>query len=179
MLIAGVACGAAAAADRCAPSDGSGPGGRGSAGCDGGPCGAASSVLLDPSRTTKWNPGILADNQLHLPLGADGLPVRTTVCASPMPGADLNAALAACPADMVALLHRAKDWLDERDRPSGDNVGINVGRDAGQTVMHVHVHLIPRRTGDVAKPEGGVRNVIPGQRLSIPGPGPHSRYPLG
>jgi diadenosine tetraphosphate (Ap4A) HIT family hydrolase len=62
-----------------------------------------------------------------------------------------------------ALLHRAKARLDDRDRPTGYNIGINIGRDAGQTVMHVHVHLIPRRAGDVAQPEGGVRNVIPGR----------------
>jgi diadenosine tetraphosphate (Ap4A) HIT family hydrolase len=66
-------------------------------------------------------------------------------------------------ANILCLLHRAKARLDERERPSGYNVGINVGRDAGQTVMHVHVHLIPRRAGDIAVPEGGVRNVIPGK----------------
>ncbi len=66
-------------------------------------------------------------------------------------------------AAIVALLHRAKARLDERDHPGGYNVGINIGRDAGQSVMHVHVHLIPRYAGDVAMPEGGVRNVIPGK----------------
>ena len=44
---------------------------------------------------------------------------------------------------------------------SGFNVGYNAGKDAGQTVMHCHVHLIPRRHGDVEHPEGGVRGVIP------------------
>ena len=43
------------------------------------------------------------------------------------------------------------------------NVGLNMGREAGQTVMYPHVHLIPRRTGDCADPVGGVRGVIPGQ----------------
>lgn len=43
------------------------------------------------------------------------------------------------------------------------NIGINMGGDAGQTVMYPHVHLIPRRKGDVADPVGGVRGVIPGQ----------------
>ena len=43
----------------------------------------------------------------------------------------------------------------------GFNVGVNCGETAGQTVMHCHVHLIPRRSGDVEKPEGGVRHVIP------------------
>ena len=43
------------------------------------------------------------------------------------------------------------------------NVGLNMGTAAGQTVMYPHVHLIPRRTGDVEDPVGGVRNVIPGK----------------
>jgi diadenosine tetraphosphate (Ap4A) HIT family hydrolase len=43
------------------------------------------------------------------------------------------------------------------------NVGINMGKAAGQTVMYPHVHLIPRRTGDCEDPVGGVRGVIPGQ----------------
>lgn len=43
------------------------------------------------------------------------------------------------------------------------NIGINIGEAAGQTVMYPHVHLIPRRKGDVADPVGGVRGVIPGQ----------------
>ncbi|MFG6585639.1 MULTISPECIES: HIT domain-containing protein [unclassified Sulfitobacter] len=43
----------------------------------------------------------------------------------------------------------------------GFNVGINAGEAAGQTVFHCHVHLIPRRRGDVASPRGGVRGVIP------------------
>jgi diadenosine tetraphosphate (Ap4A) HIT family hydrolase len=77
-------------------------------------------------------------------------------------------------AAIVALLHRAKARLDERDRPGGYNVGINVGPDAGQTVMHVHVHLIPRQTGDVAEPEGGVRNVIPGKGRYLPPISPQS-----
>ena len=44
---------------------------------------------------------------------------------------------------------------------SAFNIGINSGKDAGQTVGHCHVHLIPRRLGDVETPEGGVRGVIP------------------
>jgi diadenosine tetraphosphate (Ap4A) HIT family hydrolase len=64
-------------------------------------------------------------------------------------------------AAIVTLLHRAKARLEERDRPSGYNVGINIGLEAGQTVMHVHIHLIPRYRGDVPDPTGGIRNVIP------------------
>jgi diadenosine tetraphosphate (Ap4A) HIT family hydrolase len=44
---------------------------------------------------------------------------------------------------------------------TGFNVGINAGEDAGQTIFHVHVHLIPRRQGDVEEPRGGVRGVVP------------------
>ncbi len=51
-----------------------------------------------------------------------------------------------------------------RDRPpDGWNIGINAGASAGQTVMHLHVHLIPRWTGDVENPRGGVRHVMPGK----------------
>ena len=47
---------------------------------------------------------------------------------------------------------------------SGFNVGINAGKSAGQTIFHVHVHLIPRRDGDVDEPRGGVRGVIPSKQ---------------
>jgi len=61
------------------------------------------------------------------------------------------------------LLRRMKDRLNANLKPGGYNIGINVGTVAGQTVEHVHVHLIPRYSGDVADPVGGVRNVIPGK----------------
>ena len=44
---------------------------------------------------------------------------------------------------------------------TGFNVGINAGKSAGQTIFHVHVHLIPRRDGDVDQPKGGVRGTFP------------------
>ena len=47
--------------------------------------------------------------------------------------------------------------------PDGFNIGLNDGRAAGQTVMHAHVHVIPRSHGDVADPRGGVRWVVPGK----------------
>ena len=49
-------------------------------------------------------------------------------------------------------------------RIEGFNVGINVGAAGGQTVFHVHVHLIPRRAGDVDDPKGGIRGVIQGKQ---------------
>ena len=61
------------------------------------------------------------------------------------------------------LIRSARERIDRMLQPTGYNVGVNVGRDAGQTVMHVHVHVIPRYPGDVAEPAGGVRAVIPGK----------------
>jgi diadenosine tetraphosphate (Ap4A) HIT family hydrolase len=49
----------------------------------------------------------------------------------------------------------------EAEKWNGFNVGQNVGEAAGQTVMYPHVHMIPRRTGDMPDPRGGVRHVIP------------------
>ena len=66
-------------------------------------------------------------------------------------------------AAVMQLLSSARERLLRERRPDGFNVGINVGAAAGQTVWHVHVHMIPRYTGDVAEPRGGVRAVIPGK----------------
>ncbi|MGH7173456.1 MAG: ATP-binding protein [Gemmataceae bacterium] len=63
-------------------------------------------------------------------------------------------------AAVYELLQRAKNRLDRTLIPAGYNVGVNVGQAAGQTVMHLHIHLIPRYSGDVEQPFGGVRNVI-------------------
>lgn len=51
--------------------------------------------------------------------------------------------------------------IDKSD--TGFNVGFNDGSDAGQTVFHCHIHVIPRRKGDVVNPTGGIRNIIPGK----------------
>jgi diadenosine tetraphosphate (Ap4A) HIT family hydrolase len=63
--------------------------------------------------------------------------------------------------DILALLDRAKLVLDREFKPQGFNIGINDGAAAGQTVPHLHVHLIPRFDGDLPDPRGGVRWVIP------------------
>ena len=62
---------------------------------------------------------------------------------------------------MHSLLEDARFLLDRDKSPAGYNIGINVGEPAGQTVMHVHMHLIPRYEGDMDDPRGGVRGVIP------------------
>ena len=64
----------------------------------------------------------------------------------------------------LQLLESLKQIVIRRDsRVTGFNVGLNDGVDAGQTVMHCHIHMIPRRKGDVADPRGGIRHVIPGR----------------
>jgi diadenosine tetraphosphate (Ap4A) HIT family hydrolase len=60
-----------------------------------------------------------------------------------------------------SLLPPTKLVLDDNYHPAGFNIGVNVGRAAGQTVGHVHVHVIPRYNGDMADPRGGVRWVLP------------------
>jgi|MGYP001379305506 diadenosine tetraphosphate (Ap4A) HIT family hydrolase len=67
--------------------------------------------------------------------------------------------------DIQNLLLKHKDLIENEDSSvSGFNVGNNIGLSAGQTVFHVHTHLIPRRDGDVESPRGGVRGVIPGKQ---------------
>ena len=62
---------------------------------------------------------------------------------------------------ILELIERAKEFLDREFKPDGYNIGVNVGKAAGQTIMHLHVHVIPRYRGDTEDPTGGVRNVIP------------------
>jgi len=61
----------------------------------------------------------------------------------------------------MALLDAAKEGVDAEFNPNGYNIGINDGPAAGQTVPHLHVHLIPRYTGDSSDPRGGIRWVLP------------------
>ena len=62
------------------------------------------------------------------------------------------------------LIGEAKELINKKHQPDGYNVGINIGKSAGQTVLHCHIHLIPRYEGDVKLPRGGVRGVIPGKQ---------------
>ncbi len=69
-------------------------------------------------------------------------------------------------AEVESIYHLARlvrERLDRELQPQGYNIGVNIGAAAGQTVMHAHMHLIPRFSLDVADPVGGVRNVIPGK----------------
>jgi len=70
------------------------------------------------------------------------------------------------PQEQTSLLEGieiAKQIIERNHRPDGFNIGINVGEAAGQTVPHLHIHVIPRYLGDVGDPRGGVRHVIPGK----------------
>ena len=61
-------------------------------------------------------------------------------------------------------INDVKNILDTKFNPSGYNIGVNCGKSAGQTVMHCHIHIIPRYDGDVEDPRGGVRGVIPSKQ---------------
>jgi diadenosine tetraphosphate (Ap4A) HIT family hydrolase len=73
-------------------------------------------------------------------------------------------------AELWDLVARVRDSLNEQERPDGFTVGVNDGTAAGQTVEHAHVHVIPRRRGDVEDPRGGVRWVIPDKACYWEGP---------
>jgi diadenosine tetraphosphate (Ap4A) HIT family hydrolase len=64
---------------------------------------------------------------------------------------------------LFSLVKEVKPILEHMFAPAGFNIGVNINEVAGQTIPHVHVHVIPRYIGDVKNPRGGVRNVIPGK----------------
>ena len=64
-------------------------------------------------------------------------------------------------AELPSVIDSVKSQLDKEFSPSAYNIGINCGEDAGQTVFHLHIHIIPRFKGDQEDPRGGVRWVIP------------------
>lgn len=64
----------------------------------------------------------------------------------------------------IFILNKVKEIVGKRFNPDGFNVGININETAGQTVPHVHIHLIPRYKNDVENPRGGVRGVIPNKQ---------------
>lgn len=65
--------------------------------------------------------------------------------------------------EMLETIQQVRRILDEQFAPAGFNIGWNVGAAAGQTIFHLHLHVIPRYVGDVTDPTGGIRNVIPGR----------------
>ena len=67
--------------------------------------------------------------------------------------------------DLWTLVAKGKVVVDKEWNPDGYNIGINVGEAAGQSIHHLHIHVIPRYKGDVENPKGGVRGVIPAQKL--------------
>jgi diadenosine tetraphosphate (Ap4A) HIT family hydrolase len=64
---------------------------------------------------------------------------------------------------MLVLINECKAVIEENFRPAGYNIGFNIGKAAGQTVMHCHCHMIPRYAGDVKEPRGGIRRVVRGR----------------
>lgn len=61
------------------------------------------------------------------------------------------------------LIKKVKNIILNKHNPDAFNIGINDGEEAGRTIHHLHVHLIPRYKGDVENPRGGVRHIIPGK----------------
>lgn len=77
--------------------------------------------------------------------------------------------------DLLALLDEARAGLERSHQPQGYNIGINDGSAAGQTVPHLHIHLIPRYAGDAEDPRGEVQRMMPGKaryRWAIESPKP-------
>ena len=62
---------------------------------------------------------------------------------------------------LIGMVNKMKKRVDKMFEPDGYNIGINMGEAAGQTIPHLHIHLIPRYEGDVDDPKGGIRSVIP------------------
>jgi diadenosine tetraphosphate (Ap4A) HIT family hydrolase len=110
---------------------------------------------IDPAR-------IVAETELTLTL-RDGFPVSPghTLVIPKRHFADFFEATDAEAAEIWQALRTAAADLTGEQTPNGFNVGVNVGYAAGQTVMHLHVHLIPRYRGDQPDPRGGIRRIFP------------------
>ena len=111
--------------------------------------------VLDPAR-------ILAEDELT-GVYKDGFPVSPGHAVI-IPRRHFATLFEATPEEQAALLAAlagAKEILDQRHRPDGYNIGINHGKAGGQSVPHLHIHVIPRYLGDKADPRGGVRWILP------------------
>ena len=63
-------------------------------------------------------------------------------------------------ASIYELSQKVKKYLDNKYHPDGYNIGFNVNEAGGQSVMHAHMHIIPRYKGDVERPRGGIRKIL-------------------
>lgn len=108
---------------------------------------------------------VVAENELAFAI-RDGFPV-TPLHTLVIPKRHVLDFFGLTPAELQAcsiLLNDLKTAIDLEDPAvAGFNIGMNAGAAAGQTIFHCHVHLIPRRVGDVENPRGGVRHLIPGK----------------
>jgi len=110
---------------------------------------------LDPAKILVQDPWVMT--------------IRDTCPVSPghtliLPKRHIASLFEATEAEQLALLRvlsKAKIGLDRELRPDGYNIGINDGEAAGQTIMHLHIHLIPRYLGDREDPRGGIRWIFP------------------
>ena len=108
---------------------------------------------------------IIAENELAYVI-RDGFPVTTghTLFIPKRHAVDYFELVQSEVNAINALMHEQKRLLTLDDSSiQGFNIGMNCGEVAGQTIFHCHVHLIPRRTGDVENPRGGVRHIIAGK----------------
>lgn len=114
---------------------------------------------------------IVAQNE-HALLIADGFPVSPghSLVIPKRHIASFFEAIAEERLAMLSLLDTAHAQITQSNQPDGFNIGINDGTAAGQTVPHLHIHLIPRYLGDQADPRGGVRWVIPNKAVYWSGP---------
>ena len=71
-------------------------------------------------------------------------------------------------ANCYDLLKKTKNLIQEKFKPDGFNIGVNEGKAAGQSIPHLHIHIIPRYNGDVKNPRGGIRNIFPEKADYIP-----------
>ena len=111
---------------------------------------------LDNSRIEKENSFALSFKDLYPVTSGHTLviPKRHTKSFFDLTGEEKKA--------MLELLESQRSDLMKSDKSiTGFNIGVNDGTDSGQTIMHCHIHLIPRRSGDMKDPRGGVRGVIP------------------
>jgi len=108
---------------------------------------------------------LLAENELSYAI-RDGFPV-TPFHTLIIPKRHVRDYFGLAPDEIMAcndLIQSIRQYILAADPTvTGFNIGMNVGETAGQTIFHCHIHLIPRRVGDVTNPRGGVRNVIPGK----------------